>query len=97
MTTDEGWHMKKVWVTAWIAARLARWLTWAGFLLYSCRVVLDKASYMDAFSRPLLGTETLLYGLPMLAITFGLLELMMRERAGIARPDYFRLMPPTAQ
>jgi hypothetical protein len=97
MTTDEGWHMKNVWVAAWIAARLARWLTWAGFLLYSCRVLLDKPSYMDAFSRPLLGTETLLYGLPMLAITFGLLELMMRERAGIARPNYFRLKPPAAQ
>jgi hypothetical protein len=28
------------------------------------------------------------------AATAGFLELMMREKAGIERPEYFKLMPP---
>ena len=83
--------MKAGFVT-WFALRVLRWLTWAAFLAYSLRIMLDKASYLDAFSRPLRSTEAWLFGLPVLAIVLGLLELMMRERARIARPDSFRLM-----
>ena len=54
----------------------------------------DRTSYLDHFGRPLYSTEAWLFGLPMVAIALGLFELMMREQAGIARPDYFHLMPP---
>ena len=66
------------------------------FLAYSFAITIsaDRSSYLDHFG-PLYSTEAWLFGLPMLAVALGLLELMMRERAGIARPDYFQLMPPS--
>jgi hypothetical protein len=66
----------------------------AGFLVYTPYVLMDRSSHLDRFSPPLRSSEAWLYGLPVLAVTFGLLELMMRERAGIQWPYYFRLMPP---
>jgi hypothetical protein len=79
----------------WLVLRIARWTTWVGFLGYSLVVKLDPSSYLNKFGQLLLSTEACLFGIPMLAVTFGFLELMMRERAGIARPDYFHLMPPS--
>ena len=78
----------------WLALRIARYVAWVAFLIYSFLVLWDKSSYVDNFGKPLRSTEVWLYLLPVLAVTFGLLELMMRERAGLRRPDYFRLMPP---
>jgi hypothetical protein len=86
--------MKTAGFVTWIVLRVSRWLIWLGFFVYVWRVMLDRASYMDSFSRPLRSTEAMLYGLPLLAVALGFLELMMRERARIERPDYFRLMPP---
>jgi len=77
--------------------RITRWISWLSFLVYSFAITItaDQSSYLDHFGRPLHSTEAWLFGLPMLAITLGLFELMMRERVGIARPDYFHLMPPS--
>jgi len=86
--------MKDAHFMTWLALRIARWLCWAGFFLYSFFVLQDKASYVDHFSRPLRSTEVWLYGLPVLAVTLGLFELMMRERGRIPRPNTFQLMPP---
>jgi len=47
-----------------------------------------------SFQQPLRSTEAWIFGLFFAAATAGLLELMMREKAGTARPDYFKLMPP---
>jgi hypothetical protein len=68
----------------------------AGVLRLSFVVKLDPSSYLNKFGQLLLPTEAWMFGLPVLAVTLGFLELMMRERAGIERPDYFRLMPPTS-
>jgi hypothetical protein len=82
---------------AWIVLRITRWISWLSFLAYSYAILItgDRSSYLDHFGRPLYSTEAWLFGLPMLAVTLGLFELMMREQAGIARPDYFHLMPPS--
>ena len=77
----------------WIVLRVLRWVIWASFLVYSFRVVLDKTGYVDAFSRPLRSTEMWMFGLPLIGVTLGLLELMMRERSRIPRAGYFRLKP----
>jgi hypothetical protein len=81
----------------WVALRITRWISWMSFLAYSFAITIsaDRSSYLDHFGRPLYSTEAWLFGLPMLAVALGLFELMMRERAGIARPDYFHLMPPS--
>jgi len=75
---------------AWMALRIARFVLWAAFLVYSLRVLSNSAGFVDHFSRPLRSTEAWLYGLPVLAVTLGFLDLMMRERARIPRPNYFR-------
>jgi hypothetical protein len=66
------------------------------FLAYSFAIIItaDRSNYLDHFGRPLYSTEAWLFGLLMLAVALGLFELMMRERAGVARPEYFHLMPP---
>jgi hypothetical protein len=89
--------MKSRAFVAWLVLRITRWISWVSFLAYYFAITLtaDRSSYLDHFSRPLHSTEAWLFGLPMLAVTLGFLELMMREQAGIARPDYFRLMPPS--
>jgi hypothetical protein len=89
--------MKSRAFVAWLVLRITRWISWVSFLAYSFAITLtaDRSSYLDHFSRPLHSTEAWLFGLPMLAVTLGFLELMMREQAGIARPNYFHLMPPS--
>jgi hypothetical protein len=86
--------MRNAGFQTWLALPVARFAMWACFLVYTFFVVWDKASYVDHFGRPLRSTEAWLFGLPVLAVTLGLFELMMRERARIQRPNYFRLMPP---
>lgn len=87
--------MRSAAIQTWLALRVARFATWAWFLAYVLLVLWDKASYVDRFGSPLRSTEAWLFGLPIFAVTLGLLELMMRERARIDRPGYFRLMPPS--
>lgn len=79
---------------AWMALRLARWACWIGFLVYAFATTLDRPAYLSKFGQPLHTTEAWLFGLVFAAATAGFLELMMREKAGIERPDYFKLMPP---
>ena len=86
--------MRNAGFQTWLALRVARFAMWVCFLVYSCFVMWDKSSFVDHFGSPLRSTEFWLYGLPVLAVTLGLFELMMRERAHIQRPNYFRLMPP---
>jgi hypothetical protein len=86
--------MNRAGFLAWASLRVARWVICVGYFTYAFLVLLDRPSYMDEFSRPLRSTEAWLFGLPLLFIAVGLLELMMRDRAGIARPAYFRFTPP---
>jgi hypothetical protein len=85
--------MKPAFVT-WMALRFMRWACWIGFLVYAFMTTLDRPAYLNQFGQPLRTTEAWLYGLVFAAAAAGLLELMMREKAGITRPDYFTLMPP---
>ena len=70
----------------WVALRITRWISWMSFLAYSFAITIsaDRSSYLDHFG-PLYSTEAWLFGLPMLALTLWLFELMMREQAGITR------------
>ena len=76
--------MKSGAFVAWLGLRIARWISWVSFLAYSFAIIItaDRSSYLDQFGRPLHSTEAWLFGLPMLAVTLGLFELMMREQRG---------------
>ena len=81
---------------AWVALRITRWISWVSFLVYSLpslSQLTDQATLITSAGL-CIPLKRGCFGLPMLAVTLGLFELMMREQAGIARPDYFHLMPP---
>ena len=80
--------------TTWMALRITRWACWIGFLVYAFMTTLDRPAYLNAFGQPLHTTEGWIFGLSFAAVAAGFLELMMREKAGIARPEYFKLLPP---
>jgi hypothetical protein len=88
--------MKKAAFVAWLILRATRWLCYIGLLAYAYAVTLDRPSFVNYFGHPLLSTEAWLFGLGMGALFAGFLELMMREKAGIAKVGFFRLMPPAA-
>ena len=83
-------------LTTWLVFRVARWLLWLGFLAYGLHYNLYPASHLNQFGHLVLSTEFALFGLGTAAVFAGLLELMMRERAGVQRPAFGRLMPPAA-
>jgi hypothetical protein len=65
--------------------RAVRWLLWAAFLGYCLHYVLNSASHLDHFGHLYLSTEIAMYGLSLAAVVAGLMELMLRDRAGVAR------------
>lgn len=69
--------------TAWLCMRALRWLLWVGFFLYCLHYVLFSASHLDHFGHLFLSTEIAMYGLSLAAVGAGLLELMLRDKAGI--------------
>jgi hypothetical protein len=73
----------------WIVVRVLRYAMWIGFFCYSFYVSTFRASVVNQFGHLPPEFELPIFGLAMAAVTLGFLELMMRERAGIARPPYF--------
>ena len=78
----------------WMALRFARWASFIVLIIYSIMIMLDRPAYLNSFGQPFRSTEAWMFGLWFAFGIAGLLELMVRERAGIARPDYFKLTPP---
>ena len=52
---------------------------------YSIEFMMNRQHHMDEFGRLYLSTEFWVYFLPLGAVFAGLLEMMMRGRAGITR------------
>ena len=80
-------------VMTWLAFRLARWLLWIGFLGCGLHYLMYPESHLDQFGHLNLRTEIAMFGLGIAAVFAGFLELMMRERAGLQRPEFGRLIP----
>jgi hypothetical protein len=86
--------MQRAAFVTWMALRITRWACWIGLLVYAFMITSDRSTYLGPFGQALRSTEAWLFGLVFAAATAGFLELMMREKAGIARPEYFKLTPP---
>jgi hypothetical protein len=54
------------------------------------------AAQYNQFGHLPFATEVTIFGLGTAAVFAGLLEMMMRERAGVARPSYGRSKEPAA-
>lgn len=81
-------------VAGWLAFRALRWLAWIGFFAFCFYFTSNRAPHLNSFGHLLPITELYLYGLPTLGVFAGLLELMMREKAGLPRPALGQLIPP---
>jgi hypothetical protein len=77
----------------WLTLRILRWLLWLGFLAYGLHYLIYPEGHLDQFGHLRLSTEVALFGLGTAAVFAGFLELMMRERAGVPRPTFGRLLP----
>jgi hypothetical protein len=80
-------------IVTWLVLRVSRWLLWLAFFAYSIHFNVYRESHLDAYGHLFLTTELVIFGLAEAAVFAGFLELMMRERAGIPRPTFGRLMP----
>jgi hypothetical protein len=89
-------HVMNAAVAIWLVLRVSRWLFWIGFFAYSLHFVLNRQVHLNSFGHLLLGTEAALFGFGVMAVFAGFLELMMRERAGLPRPSFGQLIPPTS-
>ena len=65
--------------------RYTRWLIWLAFLAYSVEFVFHRAQHMNAVGQLLPTTEAWMFGPGLAGVATGLLELKMREAAGIKR------------
>lgn len=65
--------------------RLLRWLLWIAFLGYCVYFAMSPQEHIDRLGRLLLSTEMMMFGLPLAAVLAGLMEQMLRDKAGIKR------------
>jgi hypothetical protein len=84
-------------IAVWLLFRLLRWLAWISFFGFGFYFWLDPAPHMTGFGQLRSSTEAMMFGTAFVAVFAGFLELMMRERAGIVRPSFGQLIPPSAK
>lgn len=88
--------MRNAAFVTWMTLRLTRWACTAALVVAAFMLISNRSAYLNSFGQPSRVTEAVLFGLVFAFGILGLLELMMREKAGIARPDYFALKPPAS-
>ena len=81
----------------WQLLRVSRWALWLAFLGYCFYVYAFREGQYNQFGHLPFSTELTIFGLATAAVFAGLLEMMMRERAGIPRPSYGAASQPDPQ
>ena len=81
----------------WQLLRVSRWALWLTFLGYCFYVYAFREGQYNQFGHLPFSTELTIFGLATAAVFAGLLEMMMRERAGIPRPSYRASSHPAPQ
>ena len=80
-------------VKLWMAVRIFRWSLIPIFAIYLIEFSINRPSHLDWRGLLLLSTEAVMFGLPTLFVFVGLIESMIRARAGIPRPRDFGFAP----
>jgi hypothetical protein len=80
-------------LVTWLVFRTLRWLSWIGFFGVALFIQVYRDNLLTQFGHLPLGWDVALFGLSNAAVFMGFLELMMRERAGLPRPTFGRLIP----
>ena len=72
-------------VAMWLFFRFVRWMSWLVFFGFNISFLYNRAPHLTNFGHLSLTTEMIMFGSALVGIAAGFLELMMRERAGLAR------------
>jgi hypothetical protein len=67
----------------WLFFRYSRWLLFLAWLGYCLEFVIHREQHMGTFNELSRMTEFWMFGIALVAVLFGLLELMTRDMAGI--------------
>ena len=81
----------------WQLLRVSRWALWLAFLGYCFYLHVFREGQYNQFGHLPFLTELTIFGLATAGVFAGLLEMMMRERAGIPRPSYRASSHPAPQ
>ena len=81
----------------WMAIRAFRWLLVPIYAAYIIAFVTDRSSYLIWNGHLSHTTEAVMYGVPVLFMFLGLMEIMIREKGGIPRPKNFSFRPSTTE
>jgi hypothetical protein len=81
----------------WMAIRIFRWLLIPIYVAYLVAFWIDRSSYLDWRGLLSLSTEAVMFGIPVLFMFLGLMEIMIREKGGIPRASIFSFRPPIAK
>ena len=80
-------------VRLWMALRIIRWALIPIYAIYLIEFAINRPSHLDWRGLLLLSTEAVMFGIPTLFVFVGLLESMIRARAGIPRAVDFGFKP----
>ena len=83
-------------IALWLFFRLLQWAAWIYFFGFAFYFWLDRAPHLNSFGHLQNATEAKMFIPALVAIFAGFLQMMMRERAGLARPRFGQLIPPRA-
>ena len=79
--------------SAWITVRIVRWLLVPPYIAYIVAFLNNRPPYLKWNGQLAHSTEMVMFGVPILFMVLGLLEMALREKGGIPRPDNFRFKP----
>jgi hypothetical protein len=85
------------WIAIWLFFRALRWLGWITLIGFSLYYLHDPSRHLNSFGQLYHSAEAVFFGCGLVGVFAGMLELMARERAGLARPSFGRLIPPPAE
>ena len=74
-------------IALWLFFRLLQWAAWIFFFGFALYFSLDRAPHLNSFGHLQNATEAKMFISAFVAIFAGFLQMMMRERAGLARPQ----------
>ena len=74
----------------WLIFRTLRWAAWISFVWFSLYFLYDRRPHFNQYGALQRTAEIFLFGASVGAVLLGLLELMMRDWAGLARPRALR-------
>jgi hypothetical protein len=77
----------------WLLVRIVRWLLVPPYIAYIVAFLNNRPPYLKWNGQLAHSTEMVMFGVPILFMVLGLLEMALREKGGIPRPGNFRFKP----